>query len=85
MSVGVFLSNGRSTTIRTSTLASGIASQGACAGLSSTGDSANVIVEGVEARGCTGIPNGLNPPNASVGVSFSSRPVLSPGSDPHQG
>ncbi|MBM4783535.1 MAG: hypothetical protein GQE15_38160 [Archangiaceae bacterium] len=80
VSVGVFLSNGRGSSIRTSALASGIASQGACAGLSSTGDSAGVVVDTVDARGCTGIPNGLNPPNASVGVSFSSCPAISPGS-----
>ncbi|MBL8941400.1 MAG: hypothetical protein JNM69_43040 [Archangium sp.] len=80
VSVGVFLSNGRGTTIRSSTLASGLASQGACAGLSSTGDSAGVVVDTVEARGCTGVPNGLNPPNASVGVSFSSCPAIAPGS-----
>ncbi|MER2561447.1 MAG: hypothetical protein ABTQ32_12025, partial [Myxococcaceae bacterium] len=80
VSVGIFLSNGRGTTIRTSSLASGTASQGTCAGVSSVGDSSNVVIEAVEARGCTGIPNGLNPPSASVGVTFTGCPAVSPGS-----
>ncbi|MDP1918727.1 MAG: hypothetical protein Q8L14_20940, partial [Myxococcales bacterium] len=79
-SAGLFLIDGVGTTFRSSTAISGIASGGTCAGIAAGGNTSNVVIDQSEARGCTGIPNGLNPPLASVGVSFSNCTAIGPGS-----
>ncbi|MDP3235656.1 MAG: hypothetical protein Q8N26_22920, partial [Myxococcales bacterium] len=79
-SSGLFLIDGAGTSFRASTATSGTASGGTCAGIAASGNTSNVVIDQSEARGCTGIPGGLTPPLASIGVSFSNCTAIGPGS-----
>lgn len=77
-SAGLFLTAAAGTTLHSSSAWSGIASNGTCVGVAAGGASHGIVLDDIEARGCTGIPGPLAPPTDSVGVSFTTCPPLPP-------
>lgn len=76
-SAAIQMNNGARSIIRNLQAFPGLASQGACGGITANGDSSGLLIDTVVARGCPAA-NGT-PALASLGVGFGSCPLLTPG------
>ncbi|MBL8924362.1 MAG: hypothetical protein JNJ54_36270, partial [Myxococcaceae bacterium] len=77
-SAGLFLVGAAGTTLSASSAFAGLASNGGCAGVAAGGQTANILLDTIEARGCNNPGGPIAPALESVGVSFGSCPALPP-------